>query len=487
MAILKDLLVNGNSSLLGTTTAVSILPQIDASYNLGSSGFGWNTIYLDKASDDNARHQGIRFLNDTTEVANIGATSIGLGLYGNGNVYIRPSLTATNQGFTITSTAIVPAANNTIDLGQHSTTDNTIKYRWKNIYLQGVLDYIMDANTSNAKTQLRIKDTANTSIAEIGFYNTGDTNGAFYIIPAFKNITGNSYNGQNGLWIGKNNLKWENKYLLRYSATATTDQLLIADGTAGNVKTSGKTITADAPTSSSDDTTVPTSAAVWSAVDALTDTKNTAGSTNTSSKIYLIGAIEQATNPQTYSDDQVYVTNGTLYLVKATDLSGTVNNKPALIVGGADTAAHMEFDANEIQAKGSGTTTAPLYLNNDGGLVTVGAGGIATGALKLGGGGSSTETGKTLSSSSTLYINRGDNCSIIFRENGTSYIQIDPDNSLSPVTSQAGNLNLGLNANRWKMVYTNGVKIGNNTVATNTDGCTMQYDETLQTLKFVFV
>ena len=44
----------------------------------------------------------------------------------------------------------------------------------------------------------------------------------------------------------------------------------------------------------------------------LSDTKNTAGSTDTSSKIFLIGATSQAANPQTYSDDQVYVTSGTL-------------------------------------------------------------------------------------------------------------------------------------------------------------------------------
>lgn len=43
-----------------------------------------------------------------------------------------------------------------------------------------------------------------------------------------------------------------------------------------------------------------------------TDTKNTAGSTDTSSKIYLIGATSQATNPQTYSDNEVYVTSGVL-------------------------------------------------------------------------------------------------------------------------------------------------------------------------------
>ena len=43
-----------------------------------------------------------------------------------------------------------------------------------------------------------------------------------------------------------------------------------------------------------------------------TDTKNTAGSTDTSSKIFLIGATSQAANPQTYSDNEVYATNGQL-------------------------------------------------------------------------------------------------------------------------------------------------------------------------------
>lgn len=42
------------------------------------------------------------------------------------------------------------------------------------------------------------------------------------------------------------------------------------------------------------------------------DTKNTTGSTDTSSKIFLVGATSQAANPQTYSDNQVYATNGQL-------------------------------------------------------------------------------------------------------------------------------------------------------------------------------
>lgn len=65
--------------------------------------------------------------------------------------------------------------------------------------------------------------------------------------------------------------------------------------------------------------------------------------------------------------------SGTLTLTKATDLSGTANNSPALIVGGAATSAHMEFDGNEIQTKNNATSVADLYLNHDGGKVFLGS------------------------------------------------------------------------------------------------------------------
>lgn len=53
-----------------------------------------------------------------------------------------------------------------------------------------------------------------------------------------------------------------------------------------------------------------------------TDTKNTAGSTDTSSKIFLIGATTQAVNPQTYSDNEVYATSGVL-TTKSVQVGGT--------------------------------------------------------------------------------------------------------------------------------------------------------------------
>ena len=74
------------------------------------------------------------------------------------------------------------------------------------------------------------------------------------------------------------------------------------------------------------------------------DTKNTAGSTNTSSKIFLIGATSQAANPQTYSDDQVYATSGTLTANK-------LSSKALIALTGTGTAG---------SDKGSGVS--PRYI-----------------------------------------------------------------------------------------------------------------------------
>lgn len=67
-----------------------------------------------------------------------------------------------------------------------------------------------------------------------------------------------------------------------------------------------------------------------------TDTKNTAGSTASDSKLFLIGATTQAANPQTYSNANVYATAGKLYCKGLTSngditLYSESGNSPSLI------------------------------------------------------------------------------------------------------------------------------------------------------------
>lgn len=47
--------------------------------------------------------------------------------------------------------------------------------------------------------------------------------------------------------------------------------------------------------------------------DTNTDTKNTAGATNSTDKLFLVGAASQSANPQTYSNSSVYASAGRLY------------------------------------------------------------------------------------------------------------------------------------------------------------------------------
>nr|DAN28945.1 MAG TPA: Head fiber protein [Caudoviricetes sp.] len=100
-----------------------------------------------------------------------------------------------------------------------------------------------------------------------------------------------------------------------------------------------------------------------------TDTKNTAGSTDTASKIFLIGATSQAANPQTYSHDTAYVgTDGCLYsggakvLTSHQSLANYVTKNTAQEISGAKTfTASMTARAITPQTSGTynlGSTTS---------------------------------------------------------------------------------------------------------------------------------
>ena len=90
--------------------------------------------------------------------------------------------------------------------------------------------------------------------------------------------------------------------------------------------------------------------------DANTDTKNTAGSTNSDSKLFLIGATSQAANPQTYSDSEVYTTNGTLTAKYFSgDGSKLSNLKEAFLTWGGQnhSASYGPIDAAMIPVLGA--------------------------------------------------------------------------------------------------------------------------------------
>lgn len=63
----------------------------------------------------------------------------------------------------------------------------------------------------------------------------------------------------------------------------------------------------------------------------------------------------------------------TLHLSKNVDAEATLDNRPPLIIGSL-TGQHLEIDANEIMAKGTGTSASGLNLNIGGGAVAIGGG-----------------------------------------------------------------------------------------------------------------
>lgn len=105
-----------------------------------------------------------------------------------------------------------------------------------------------------------------------------------------------------------------------------------------------------------------------------TNTKNTAGSTNSSSKLYLIGATSQATNPVTYSNSGVYTQSGAVYASAGfydTSDMRVKDNIESIDVSKADKIRLVEFDRTDREHHGYGViaqeleTVYPSMVNTD--------------------------------------------------------------------------------------------------------------------------
>lgn len=92
-----------------------------------------------------------------------------------------------------------------------------------------------------------------------------------------------------------------------------------------------------------------------------TDTKNTAGSTDSSKKLFLIGAETQAANPQTYSQDTAYVgTDGKLYSNSKVVLTGGSNASSTVTITPSTTDVYSMTSAGSVTA---GTKNVPTKID----------------------------------------------------------------------------------------------------------------------------
>lgn len=201
----------------------------------------------------------------------------------------------------------------------------------------------------------------------------------------------------------------------------------------------------------------------------LSQVKNTAGSTDTSSKIFLIGATEQTANPRTYSDNEVYATSGVL---TAKTFNSTSLTASQAVVTDANKNLVSRGIRNNTAAGALGWTSNSTDIT----LVTTntiaywnGAYARTSSNLKYSANGEivGLSTAQTVSATKTF--------SAIQKFSNTT------DSAHSTDTAAAVSISGGLSVA--KKVSAKEVRIDNNQTS---KGVSLQYDATLEVLNFVF-
>ena len=137
------------------------------------------------------------------------------------------------------------------------------------------------------------------SFAYLAYYSANGTISGHSLAHFSDTYSSSTANGKNELVLGNNTASTSN-------GSAYGQVALYSSGTAGTYLKS-----ADNSTSWYTATLQAKSGTIAYTSD-LVDTKNTAGSTNSTSKLFLVGPTSQAASAQTYSNQYVYTTNGAL-------------------------------------------------------------------------------------------------------------------------------------------------------------------------------
>ena len=212
------------------------------------------------------------------------------------------------------------------------------------------------SDNSSGTFSVVIGGTAN--YASIGFqYNKADgTSDDYNLLMSNTNLrpwNNNDYD------LGTSSNKFRTVYATTFNGNATSATRATSDSSGNNINTTYvKSVTGASGTGYT-----------------ITVTKGNGSTSSFTIPLATTGGLGLvSTGSQTFAGDKNFT--GTVAFVKTTDASGVSNNYPAVIIGGAATSAHLELDANEIMAKGSANSVVPLYLNNEGGVVDIGPGGM---------------------------------------------------------------------------------------------------------------